>query len=274
MVISYDIEKINALLADFYNATDINMSMLKPDFTYVGLRVRRKDNFYCRAVQATEAGMEGCKCSDWVILEACRETKKMQLRLCHAGLWDAVAPILYGDVIIGYIAFGKMKMDTDFSDYREYLRSLGLDAEQLEVYYEGIAPFEASKIQSIANMASMLAKYILLEDMLKPDLDQNVEKAVAFISENLAGDLSIKNISRNIYVSKSVLYKSFRTNFDCTVSEYINARRVEKSIELLTKTDLSIEEISQQIGFASASYYSRIFKKIKGMSPLKYKKEH
>ena len=73
MVISYDIEKINTLLEDFYNATDINMSLLKPDFTHVGLRVRRKDNFYCRVVQVTEAGIMGCKCSDQVILEACRD---------------------------------------------------------------------------------------------------------------------------------------------------------------------------------------------------------
>ena len=274
MVINYDIEKINRLLEDFYYATDINMNLLKPDFTNVGLRIHRKDYIYCREIQSTKAGEKGCKCSDQVILEACRETKKMQLRLCHAGLWDAVAPILYDDVIIGYIGFGKMKMDTDYSANRSYIASLGLDVAKMEKYFDDIMPFDRDKIQGITNIASMLAKYILLEDMLKPNFDENIEKAVDFIQKNLAGDLSIKNISRNIYVSKNVLYKSFREKFDCTVSEYINVRRVEKSTELLMKTDLSIEEISQQTGFTSASYYSKIFKKLKGVPPLKYKKEH
>ena len=48
----------------------------------------------------------------------------------------------------------------------------------------------------------------------------------------------------------------------------------EKSIEYLTKTDLSMDEISLKVGFSSASYYSKIFKKLKGISPLKYKKIH
>lgn len=274
MVINYDIGKIDALLEDFYKATDINMNLLKPDFSYVGGREHRENNRYCRAVQSTKTGKEGCKCSDEILLNECRRTKKMQMRMCPAGLWDAAAPLLYNDVIIGYIIFGEMKDDTDFSNHREYISSLGLDVSMMEKYYGDIGPFEVDKIQSIAKVASMLASYILLENMLKLDFDENIEKAVAFINDNLAGDLSIQRISRNVHISKSVLYKSFRANFDCTVSEYINARRVEKSVELLTKTDLSIEEISQKSGFSSASYYSKTFKKLKGVSPLQYKKHH
>ncbi|MBQ6938199.1 MAG: helix-turn-helix transcriptional regulator [Clostridia bacterium] len=142
----------------------------------------------------------------------------------------------------------------------------------MEKYYNDIAAFNSEKIQSVSNIAGMLAKHLLLENMLKPDFDENMQKAVAFINENLCGDLSIRSISKNINVSKSVLYKRFHACFNCTVSEYINTRRVEKSIELLTRTDLSIEEISQKVGFASASYFSKIFKKEKGVSPLNYKK--
>lgn len=272
MVINYDIEKINTLLEDFYKATDINMNLLKPDFSYVGGREHRENNHYCRAVQSTKAGANGCKCSDEIILQECRRTKKMQMRMCPAGLWDAAAPLLYNDVIIGYIIFGEMKDNTDFSSHKDYIASLGLDVTMMEEYYGNIGSFEEEKIQSIAKVASMLASYILLENMLKLDFDENIEKAVAFINDNLAEDLSIQKIAKNVHVSKSVLYKSFRVNFNCTISEYINARRVEKSIELLTKTDLSIEEISQKTGFSSASYYSKTFKKIKGVSPLRYKK--
>lgn len=274
MVINYDTEKINALMEDFYNATDINMNLLKADFSYVGGREHRENNYYCKAVQSTETGKKGCKCSDEIILQKCRETKKMQMHICHAGLCDVVTPLLYDDVIIGYIIFGEMKTDADFSKYAEYISSLCLDVSQMEQYYADIVPFDTAKIQSISNLASMLGKYILFENMLMPDLDKNVQKAVAFINENLSEDLSIRNISQNIHISKSVLYKCFRERFNCTVGEYINAKRVEKSIELLKKTNLSIEEISQKTGFASVSYYSKTFKKIKGEPPLKYKKHH
>ena len=68
-----------------------------------------------------------------------------------------------------------------------------------------------------------------------------------------------------------MLYKKFRSHFGCTVNDYINTRRVEEALGLLEKTDLSIEEISERIGFTSASYFSRIFKQKMGMPPMRFR---
>ena len=175
-------------------------------------------------------------------------------------------------MIIGYILFGQLKADTDFTSFEKYIVDLGLDIEEMKNYYNGISFFDSGKIQSVSNIASMLVKHILLENMLKPAFDENIQKAVSFIHENLENDLSIHTISQSIHVSKSVLYKKFHACFHCTVSEYINSKRVEKSIEWLTKTDLSIEEIAQKVGFSSTSYFTKTFKRLKGITPLKYKK--
>ena len=105
-------------------------------------------------------------------------------------------------------------------------------------------------------------------------MDKNVQRTASYIEENLDSKLTIKSISRQVNISKTVLYSKFHTYFGCTISEFINIRRIEKSIEFLTKTDLSMDEISLKVGFSSASYYSKIFKKLKGISPLKYKKLH
>ncbi len=272
MIVNYDIQKINAALQDFYNATGINMDLLKADFSYVSFN-HRGNECYCQSIQKTEAGKKACALSDECLLKKCQESKKPEMHVCHAGLVDVAVPILYEDIIIGYIILGQMKADTDFSALTDYISELGLDITEMETYFSEISFFDSGKIQSVSNIASMLVKHILLENMLKPAFDENMQKAVTFINENLENDLSIRSISKSINVSKSVLYKRFHACFNCTVSEYINIKRVEKSIELLTKTDLSIEEISQKSGFASASYYSKIFKKLKGVAPLKYKKK-
>jgi YesN/AraC family two-component response regulator len=54
--------------------------------------------------------------------------------------------------------------------------------------------------------------------------------------------------------------------------KYINSLRVEKAKELLTKTDMSIGEISETVGINDIQYFSRMFNEIEGISPLKYKK--
>ncbi len=272
MIINYDIKKINTTLEDFYKATDININLLKADFSFVSGRSHRKNTGYCYCVQNTPAGKIACRQSDIELLEKCRETKKTQMHICHAGLIDAAAPILYNDVIIGYIIFGEMKSNTDFSNIKSYLTSLGLDSDEMEKYYDEIPLFDSDRIQSVSNIMIMLTKYLLLENMLKPHFDDRIQRAIVYINENLTEELSIQKISKNTNVSKSVLYERFRDAFDCTVSEYINEKRVELSCDFLIKTDLSIEYIAQKVGFSGASYYGKIFKRLKGMTPLKYRR--
>ncbi|MBE7030480.1 MAG: helix-turn-helix domain-containing protein [Ruminococcaceae bacterium] len=271
MTINYNINKINRALQDFYNATGIDMDFLQADFTPVGNR-RLEHNRYCMEVQSTEQGKHACHLSDRQLLEQCKKSKKTEMSICHAGLVNVAIPLLYDDVIIGYIIFGRMKPDTMLSLPEQYLTTLGLDTQELRKRYTDIPFFESTRIQSVSNIAIMLAKYILLENMLKPHLNECMQSVVTFINNNLEKDLSVKLISRHTNISKSALYKNFHTHFNCTVSEYIHAKRIERSLPLLTETNLSIEEISQRVGFSAASYYSKIFKKQMGVVPVKYRK--
>lgn len=271
MLVNYDIQKINQTLQDFYNATGINMDLLKDDFTFVGNHSFWEKTRYCKAIQSCEKGRSACRCSDAELFWKNKESKKAEKHICHAGLIDISIPLIYNDIIIGYIIFGQMKTDATFSNLKAYINSLGLSETEMNKYYTEIPTFDAAKIQSISNIAAMLVKHILLENMLKPNFDENIQRALNYISENLDKNLSIQNISKSINISKSVLYRHFHRFFNCTVSQYINKKRIEKSVDLLTKSNLSIEEIAQKVGFASGSYFSKMFKKEKGLSPLKYK---
>lgn len=272
MLVNYDLQKINTALHDFYNATGIHMDLLREDFTFVNDRSHWGQTHYCKCVQETKEGQASCIHSDQQLLLACRESKTMQLHLCPAGLVDVAVPILYDDTILGYIIFGCMKTDTDFASVAPYVKALGLCEETMHRLYNEIPFYDSDKIQSVSNIASMLVKHLLLENMLRPDYDENIQKAVAFINQNLDRDLSVRTVSRGAGISKSVLYKRFHACFGCTISEYIHQQRIERAAVLLHSTTLPVEQISQQIGYSSASYFSKSFKKHTGYSPLNYRK--
>lgn len=272
MLVNYDTLKIAKALDDFYSATGINMDLFRVDFSRVAERSHSKNNRYCNAVQNTEIGSNSCHNSDITLLEKCRDTKNIQMHICHAGLIDIAVPILYNDSIIGYIIFGQMKNTQDFKPLSDYISKLGLNHFEMEGYFNEIPVFDSNKIEGISSIATMLVKYILLENMLKPYYDETVQKAITFINKNLSENISVHTIAKNIGVSKNVIYRRFHSYFNSTVSEYINTMRVERACDMLVKTDMSIEEISQSIGFTSASYFSKTFKKQKGLSPFKYKK--
>jgi AraC-like DNA-binding protein len=271
MLINYDIEKLNTALQDFYNSTGVNVRFCTSDFKGLSINARAHNN-YCQTIQSTTDGERCCWCSDEILLKKCKESKQAQMHICHAGLIDVAVPILYNDTILGYIILGQMKKEVDFAFVEKNISELGLDLSQMKEYYDSLSFFDYDKIQSISNLASMLAKYIILENMLKPNINSRLEEAIEFINKNLDKDLSVQNISQSIHVSQSALYKCFHDHFGCTIGEYINTMRIEKSIKLMKNTDLSIEEISRLVGFKSATYYGRIFKNKKGITPLKFRK--
>lgn len=272
MTVEFDTQKISAMLQDFYNATGIDMDLLKADFTPAsGHRLR--NNRYCSLVQSTASGRKACQASDAQLLQQCAATGQAQTHLCHAGLVDVAIPILYDSSVLGYIIFGRMRPNRDFAALESYIAQLGLPTGEAEGAYSQIPFFDKEKIHSLSNIATLMVKYILLEKMLTPKAVGSMEAAVAYVRENLHRELSVQEICRSAGLSKTMLYDLFHKRFGCTVSGYINAQRVERSMELLTHTDLTMEEISQRTGFSSASYYSKIFKKHTNLSPLQYRKQ-
>ena len=216
MIINYDIQKINQMLKDFYNATGISMDLLKADFSFVGNRSFWENKKYCKAIQSTEAGRRACHCSDSCLLQKSRESKRVEMQVCHSGLVDVSVPVLYHDTIIGYLLFGQFRIDTDFSGLEDYLKKLGLDTKKMMEYYSEIDVWNTEQITSISNIAQMLVKHILLEKMLKPATDETMEKVLGYINENLSNELTVQSISKNVNVSKSALYRAFHAHFHCT----------------------------------------------------------
>lgn len=256
MVIEFDTQKINTALSDFYNATGIDIDLFGQDLTpAVSRRVPR--NSYCRAVQSDSGGIDACRASDRELVGRCKRSGQLEMHVCHAGMVDAAAPIEYGGQIIGYIIFGCMKPKDGVP-------------QKHRAEYDAVPPFDAGRIRSVTNIVTMFVKYILLENLL---LREGGISAVAeYIDRHLHTPLSVRDISKSCGISKSALYSGFHAQFGCTVSGYINKRRTERAKELLDTTDMSVEEISQRVGYSSASYFSKIFKRITGVSPLTYRK--
>ncbi len=271
MLINYDAQKINDVLHDFYKATGVRIDLFGNNFIPISSSHHEICN-YCRYIQNDSTCKNACIAFDEMLLNRSMQSKAIEQDVCPFGLTNIVSPITWNEQIIGYLFFGQMKMNTELPDSEECQSNPYLEKMSLSEHYASLSLFDAEKARSISNLAQMLISQILTEDMLKPDFDEILQNTVTYINDNLEKDLSIKNISKKINVSKNVLYSKFHSCFNCTIGEYINKKRIEKSVGYLTKSALSIEEISQKCGFSSASYYTKLFKSQMGVTPLKFKK--
>lgn len=75
-------------------------------------------------------------------------------------------------------------------------------------------------------------------------------------------------------VSVYSLSKMFNNQIGMGFSKYINSKRIEASKSLLITTDLSVKEIANMVGVPDDNYFSRIFRKYVGVSPIEFRNEN
>lgn len=96
---------------------------------------------------------------------------------------------------------------------------------------------------------------------------------VGFIQQNYTCKLSLAQIAASGAVGQSKCCKLFSRYFNQSPILYLNQYRLNKSMELLRNTDLTITEIAFQCGFTSASYYAETFRKWIGKNPTESRRE-
>ena len=99
-----------------------------------------------------------------------------------------------------------------------------------------------------------------------------VRKAIEFIRINLNHYLSLNSISEALYVSSYELSRQFKKETGETITEYINKRRINEAVFILENESISITDISYMVGFNDVNYFTKVFKKIKGMTPTEYRR--
>lgn len=100
---------------------------------------------------------------------------------------------------------------------------------------------------------------------------QKILPALSYINENYKEDISLTDISARLGFNESYFCRVFKQSTGATFTEYLNFVRICKAEKLLRAQDLSILDISSEVGFASVSYFNRIFKKYRSCSPSYYR---
>lgn len=97
--------------------------------------------------------------------------------------------------------------------------------------------------------------------------------AVQYIQDNYAGPLTLDEVAERVQVSGRQLQRIFREHGDGAFSEYLETVRLAHVCDQLKKSDLTIEQIAVNNGFANGNYLFSVFKKRLGMTPGEYKRK-
>jgi AraC-like DNA-binding protein len=93
-----------------------------------------------------------------------------------------------------------------------------------------------------------------------------------YIENNYYERITTKELASLSFITEEHLCRFFKKTVGKTVSEYVNQYRVEKAAILLANTEDAIGNIGATVGFEDTNYFTRVFKRVKGVTPREYRR--
>ncbi len=111
----------------------------------------------------------------------------------------------------------------------------------------------------------------LVKKYAHPDASPFIRKVIDYLQLNLNKPLGMDILSEHFNIQPSNLANKFKKETGQTITEFVNAHRIDEACYYLINSDRPISEISQHVGILDANYFSRLFKKHMGVTPLSYR---
>jgi two-component system response regulator YesN len=111
---------------------------------------------------------------------------------------------------------------------------------------------------------------LLLESQQK---DKSVIFEIAeFLEKHYHEDVSLQDIANRFYLSREYISRKFKQEFEVNLSDYLGQIRMSKAKVLLRNPHLRISQVAEMVGYQDEKYFSKVFKKLEGLTPNEYRK--
>ena len=141
-----------------------------------------------------------------------------------------------------------------------------LEAEDASSVYEA---------QAVARACALRCTQLVAQALKNKDQENNlspvVSRACDYIDRHVYEKIDLLMLSEKLKISSSYLSKIFKKEKNMTIGEFARQRRISVAKILLTSTEKSISEIAALLNFNSQSHFGRIFLKLEGLTPAKYR---
>ncbi len=133
-------------------------------------------------------------------------------------------------------------------------------------------PSQSDRVERELSAAAYELLYRLAKDIKTKNTDPVFTDIQNYILKNIQNsDLTIDSIAENFGLHRSTLANMFKKNTGQSAKDYVTTKRLNKAEQLLMSTGEKISDISLQCGFSDPNYFSRMFRKIRGMTPREYR---
>ncbi len=147
---------------------------------------------------------------------------------------------------------------------------LNLYSSECAIRIERISSFEEGG-RLMQEMAVGYAK--LVRSQSSAGFSPPVRRCMAHVMANLSKELTLHSLAEQLNISPGYLSSLFKKETGQTLTAFITEKRMALGASLLKKTNMQVQTVAQYCGIADVNYFSRLFKRVKGISPQAWRAE-
>jgi AraC-like DNA-binding protein/ligand-binding sensor protein len=264
----------------FGEATGMPVALRSVESWQLPYHGHRKENEFCALVAQKSRACANCLQVQQQLSD--RSRFEPQTVNCAFGLSETAVPVRMGDQVVGFLQIGQVFRKRPSAAQFERVYQLALrwgltdSREELRRLYLGTRVVPSRQHDHLVRLLSIFAQHLSLisnqifvqQQSAEPPV---IARAKEYITAHQAEDLSLAQVAKAVNTSTFYFCKIFRKMTGLNFTDYVSRVRVEKAKNLLLNRNLRVSEIAYEVGFQSLTHFNRVFKRIIGMSPTKYR---
>ncbi len=274
MNVVYNHEQLLNLISSIHELTDIWINI--HDLTGKDIQIRDAQTDFCRAINSSPEGHARCVSCDADAARLCREYKKAYHYRCHAGICETLVPITGSGEIISYLGFGQLldtsPVEEQWKRTKAALSWYPYDLEELHRKFLTIRRLAPSKTAALTEILKVLALHVDFNNVVIPTAYTDLQKLEIYISRHYMEKLSMESISRELHFGTTKLCSlAKKLSGGHSLTWLIAFYRINEAQKLLIATDKPVSEVALFVGYEDYNYFTKVFKKIAGITPSRYR---
>lgn len=252
-------DDIEDVLEIIYDVLQIGVSFYDKDFNELPFISQGRAARYCSCRRKDVIFLAACKKCDKKYFDIARDTHKVQVYRCHAGLLDGIVPLFddqgyfLGGLIFGQVASAKSKNPHEAGT-------------SLAALYDSLPKVTKQKLLKIGRLLKLTTELIVSRHMIEFRKLGWAAQLQQYIAANIHTKITLDNLCELVGKSPSFLTHHFREEFGMSLSAYIKAQKMEKAM-LLLKQGLQVSQVAQRLGYYDAYHFSKAFKQFYDKPP-------
>ena len=263
-------DEVQSLLDDFASLLDIRVTFFSLDGEPVRRGKAMCNSAFCTLVQQDDEGLARCLRMDAEMRAEAERSDGVISYRCHAGIQEGLAAVRMRGRTIGYLMIGQFRVSEE--PPAELVKFPPERRAELEKAFFALPLYSPEKLAGILGLFRTLIDYITVREYAMLRSDHFRSEIDRYIESRLDGELRLPDMARSLGRSVSTISQFLRRNYGTNFKELVISARLARAERFWREhPDASVAEAAAAAGFADQFYFSRVFRKRRGVSPAHFR---